>query len=283
MITDFGPPSEGAFSVVLQPDDKILTAGQSGGDFALARYNTDGSLDSSFGTGGLVTTDFGGMSESANSVILLPNGKIVAVGFSNASGDFEFALSRYNSDGSLDSSFGTGGLVTTSFGGTIDRANSAILQPDGKIVAAGESDGDFALARYNSDGSLDSSFGTGGLVTTDFGGTSDDANSVVLQPDGKIVAAGATNASGDFNFALARYNSDGLLDSSFGTGGLVTTDFGGADELLAAVIQANGRIVGAGESDVLGNLEFALARYLIPSITISELARDIRAKYLLLQ
>ncbi|TET06481.1 hypothetical protein E3J79_01830, partial [Candidatus Dependentiae bacterium] len=137
----------------------------------------------------------------------------------------------------------------------------------------------------NADGSLDSSFGTAGLVTTSFGGTDDRGRSVVLQSDGKIVVAGRSNVSGTFDFALARYNANGSLDTSFAPNGLLITSFGigSNDQGLSAVLQANGRIIVAGTSSLSGTFDFALARHLIPSITISQSARDLRAKYFLLQ
>ena len=189
---------------------------------------------------------------------------------------------------SLDSSFGVGGLVTSNFGGINDQVQAVIQQPDGKIITVGGSDvsGDFefALARYNIDGSLDTSFGTGGLVVTSFDGTADLAEAALLQPDGKIVAAGHVISSGLLKFALARYHADGSLDSLFAPNGKLITSFGaGNDEGFAAVIQANGRIIAAGTSDASGTKDFALARYLIPSISISQFARDLRAKYFLLQ
>src|SRR6266436_3365985 len=130
-----------------------------------------GDLDPTFGTGGMVITSFG-RSGVANAV---------AVGFTNA-GTYRFALARYNGDGSLDGSFGTAGQVTTSFGGG-DLAGPVALQDDGKIVAAGVAGGRFALARYETDGSLDPTFGTAGQVTTSFGGTYDEAWSIALQGD----------------------------------------------------------------------------------------------------
>jgi uncharacterized delta-60 repeat protein len=277
VTTDFGG-TEQAHSGLLQPDGKIIAIGYSNvsgtDDFALARYNSDGSLDTSFGTGGLVTTDFG-VGDRAFSGLLQPDGKIVAIGNRSTT---DFALARYNSDGSLDTSFGTGGLVITDFGG-IEQADSGLLQTDGKIIAIGSSSSDFALARYNPDGSLDTSFGTGGLVTTDFGGD-DRANSGLLQTDGKIIALGSSNASGDNDFALARYNPDGSLDTTFGTGGLVTTDFGAGDRAFSGLLQPDGKVVALGQRNTTA---FALARYLIPSVEISALARDLRAKYFLLQ
>ncbi|MEV6297277.1 calcium-binding protein [Streptomyces sp. NPDC051896] len=270
VTTSFGG-QDSAQGVALQADGKIVAAGFSnahgGNDFALARYNNDGSLDSAFGSGGKVLTDFGtGGNDIANGVVVT-DGKIVAAGSSDSGGTNDFALARYNTtDGSLDTSFGTGGLVTTDFGGTNDQASGVVLQTDGKIVAAGQSNAgatiDFALARYNPiDGSLDTSFGTGGKVTTDFGGT-DEAFGVALQTDGKIVAAGLTTAGGSVNFALARYNTNGTLDSCFGTGGKVITDFGGTDLAQGVAVQTGGKIVAAGRSNAGGTFDFALARYL---------------------
>ena len=207
VITNFGA-TEQALALVLQPDGKIVVAGRTNKpapngnfDFALARYEAAGTLDLTFGTLGLVTTDFGGSVDRAFAMALQPDGKLVVVGDSDAN----FALARYNADGSLDAGFGAGGKAITSFGG-IDQASAVILQPDGKIVVAGQTDTgisiDFALARYNSDGSLDGAFGSGGRITTNFTGTSDDLGAAVaLQSDGKIVVGGTSND----NFALARY------------------------------------------------------------------------------
>ncbi|MER7466539.1 calcium-binding protein [Streptomyces sp. NPDC097981] len=270
VTTDFGG-TDAAFGVVVQPNGKIVTAGYSdaGGtasDFALARYNTDGSLDTTFGTGGKVTTDFGtGRNDVANGVALQTNGKIVAVGSSALGTANDFALARYNTNGSLDTAFGTGGKVITDFGGDGDIASAVALQTNGQIVAAGLSNSsgtfDFALARYNTNGSLDPTFGTGGTVTTSFGGTNNWAFGVKVQSDGKIVAAGFSNSSGSFDFALARYNTNGSLDPTFGTGGTVTTDFGGFDIAFGVAVQTNGQIVVAGYSDSGGTFDFALARY----------------------
>jgi uncharacterized delta-60 repeat protein len=139
-----------------------------------------------------------------------------------------FALARYNSDGSLDTSFGGDGKVTTDF---FDYATAyaLVVQPDGKLVAAGNTwnggDADFALARYNPDGSLDVSFDGDGKLTTDFFGDSERAIDLILQPDGKLVAAGYTNSGGDFDFTLARYNSDGSLTPASAAMACSTTDF----------------------------------------------------------
>ncbi|HEY9401176.1 MAG TPA: Calx-beta domain-containing protein [Pyrinomonadaceae bacterium] len=264
--TDFtGNGDDFARSVVLQPDGKIVVAGQTGGQFSLlpsadtsfgvARYNPNGTLDATFGTGGRVVVNFGSGHESANAIALQTDGKIVLAG----SDFFDFKLARLNTDGSLDSGaagdttpadmFGTGGKVSTDFNETFDAANAVVIQPDGRVVVAGYSQDDFALARYNSDGTLDTSgFGTGGKVTTDFNGLTDRITSLVRQADGKLVAAGDANRDGDdVDFALARYDTNGVLDTAgFGTGGKVTTDFGGFDQAHDIALQADGRIVAAG-------------------------------------
>src|SRR6266536_426685 len=256
VMTDFGG-SDAASAVAIQPDGRIVTAGRSGsGDFALARYNADGSLDPSFGSGGKVTTDFGGF-DLALGVALQSDAKIVAAGQGGSS--FDFALARYNADGSLDTSFGSGGIVTTDFGFGSGFGGALAIQSDGKIVAAGRAGSDFVVARYNGDCSPDASFGSGGIVTTDFGGLLFDAAfAVALQSNGKIVVAGsALGTSADF--ALARYTTDGNLDASFGSGGKVTTDFGGFDVASGVALQADGKIIAAGQGG--SGSDFALARY----------------------
>jgi uncharacterized delta-60 repeat protein len=234
-----------------------VTAGRRGSDVIVARYDQTGIVDSAFGTGGRVITNFGA-TEQALALALYADGKILVAGRTNNGGNFDFALARYQSGGILDTSFGDSGLVTTDFGGGVDRAFALALQPDGKAVVVGDSDANFALARYNLDGSLDTSFGSGGKVITTFGGA-DQASGVVLQADGKIVVAGQTDTGTSIDFALARYNPDGSLDATFGTGGRVTTNFtGSSDDVASAVaVQFDGKIVVGGDAD--GN--FALARY----------------------
>jgi uncharacterized delta-60 repeat protein len=263
VTTDFGG-FDAAFGVALQANGKIVAAGQGGpgGGFALARYNADGSLDTSFGSGGEVTTHFTAGVEVAIAVAIQVDGKIVVTGQTFAGGFQQFALARYNADGSLDATFASGGILTTDFGLGSGFGGALVIQPNGKIVAAGRAGSDFVVARYNTDGSPDASFGSGGKVTTDFGGVIFDAAfGVALQSNGKIVAAG-----GEFNgfpssadFALARYNPDGSLDASFGSGGEVTTDFGGFDVASAVALQPDGKIVAAGTGG--SGSDFALARY----------------------
>ncbi|MCI0683923.1 MAG: cadherin domain-containing protein [Gemmataceae bacterium] len=255
-----------AMSVVVQQDQKIVAAGvaNAGGsspNFAVVRYLIDGTLDPTFGGGdGIVTTSTNvGTFDQAQSLILQPDNKIVAVGSSG-----QFALVRYHSDGSLDTSFGGDGIVNASMGGT-SMAFSGVLQADGKILAGGSSNGGaFALARFLSDGSLDPSFGGGdGKVTTNIGYFREQINSVLVQSDGRIVAVGTViNGLGISDFALVRYHSDGTLDTSFGGGdGIVITDvspiLADVEVANAAVLQPDGKIVLAGSS----NRNFSLARY----------------------
>jgi uncharacterized delta-60 repeat protein len=245
---------------------------------------TAGFLDQGFGIHGqVIVPDPGrGQQMAVKDVAVQTDGKIVVAGTIQGDTNKDFGLMRFNADGSVDTSFGNSGQVQTNFGFD-DVANSLAIQPDGKIVVAGSSAiyifKEFTVARYNSDGTADGSFGPDGHVTTSFqdigglGGS--EANSVALQPDGKIVAAGSFHQSATQNtyFGLARYNSDGSLDNSFGGvfggPGEVLTDFpsGGSFDDASAnsiAIQADGRIVAVGNAvQTTPELStgFALARY----------------------
>ncbi|MDQ6623787.1 MAG: delta-60 repeat domain-containing protein [Verrucomicrobiota bacterium] len=272
VTTNFFGGIDTANAALIQPDGKVLVAGSETNalgflDFALARYNSDGSLDVTFGNGGKQTTDFFGNNERINAIVLQPDGKIVASGAATRAGGSvtDFALARYNSDGTLDCAFGTGGLITTSFSSN-SVASGLALQSDGKIVAAGNAGAisTFALARYNADGTLDATFGSNGQVLTAFPGSRGDrANAVVVQTDGNIVVAGLTNNGASQDFGLARYSgTDGSLDPSFGAGGLVTTDFiGGSDTIAALALQPNGNLIAAGLAFNGGSYDFGVARY----------------------
>jgi uncharacterized delta-60 repeat protein len=219
VITPIGSGIDEARAAAIQPDGRIVAAGYSivgsqGGDFALARYNTDGSLDASFGTGGKVVTPIGTAGDNAHALAIQSDGKIVAAGLSDVGPTWDFALARFNPNGTLDNTFGTGGKVITPIGTSDDVANDVIIQPNGKIVAVGWSESnlpsyDFALVRYNINGSLDTSFGMGGKVVTPIGNSTDFGTAAALQPDGKIVVAGYSEV-GPFNldFAIARYLGD---------------------------------------------------------------------------
>jgi uncharacterized delta-60 repeat protein len=269
--TDFGGRRDAAEAVALQPDGKIVAAGRSsGGDFALARHNRDGSLDPSFSEDGRQTTDFGGKRDGALAIALQPDGRIVAVGRSSAG---DFALACYKSDGSLDASFSEDGRQTTDFGSTLDEAAAVALQPDGKIVAAGAAGPPgargFALARYQPDGSLDSSFGEAGRQTSRYTSTSS-ISSIAVQADGRIAAAGQAVGMGTSSFVVLRYTANGRPDRAFGSDGIVDTSFLNSrfepfgDFAGDVVLQPGGRIVASGAATTRfssGRTHFALARY----------------------
>lgn len=255
-----------ARAVVAQPDGKVVVAGEShagpAGDFALARYNTDGTLDTSFGRGGRVFTDIAGQSDGINAVLLQPDGKIVAGGVASRGPKADFAIARYNADGSLDDTFGADGsapgtgVVRIDFGSISDTLRAIVLQPDGRIVAGGTTEfpgapdpmrhHDFALARVTAGGALDGSFGEGGEVTLDFGENDDDVNALALQPDGRIVAAGSTALEFQPQLWIARFEPDGDLDATFGDEGQVIEGNQVIAPVSAVAVQADGRIVVAG-------------------------------------
>src|SRR6266542_266746 len=274
-----------AYAAMVQPNGRIVVAGGygDGGNFALARFDTDGSLDASFGTGGWVMTHFGsGTGTGVGALARQPDGKVVAAGGASNGTDTDFALARYNANGSLDTSFGTGGKVTTAIGSGDDQARDIALQADGKLVAVGYSSDeggaftmDFALVRYAADGSLDTSFGGTGKVRTNLGPAYDDAFALVLQPDSKLVAAGYSDTGSEGDFALARYKANGSLDTSFGTDGKVTTSlYPGSGVAFALARHPGGKLVAAGYSSYTSRGDFALVQYLsgrercvVPNVT----------------
>ncbi len=220
--------------------------------FALARYRSDGSLDFSFGSAGIVTTSLG-TAASITSVALQSDGKIVVGGFATISGVDQFALARYRSDGSLDTSFNGTGIVTTSLG-TADQINDIVIQPDGKIVAAGSAttggSTQFALARYNTDGSPDVGFNGSGSIISPLGFSSA-ISGVALQSDNKIIIGGFIQATKltQPEFAVARYTTDGILDTTFNApDGFVTTSFATSSAIGGVAIQPDEKIIAAGFS-----------------------------------
>ena len=258
VTTAFGTGMDGASGVKIQPDGKIVVAGYSAGSgnnylLAVSRYNSDGTLDTSFNGTGKVTVDLSTGYDIATCVAIFDN-KIIAGGmkWSGTSGDN--ALIRLNNNGTLDSSFGNNGVVSNSIGVGDAGINSIAFQPDGKIVATGictmlGTGRDFAIMRYNSDGSLDSTFGSNGIVTYDFNNSYDFPYSVVIQNDGKIIAGGATGQDPIYDFGIVRLDTLGAVDASYGNNGMVVTDFGKPDEwAYGSVLQADGKLILAGTS-----------------------------------
>jgi uncharacterized delta-60 repeat protein len=224
-------------------------------------------IDPTFGTGGLVSTPVG--AGKGEAVLIQPDGGIVTAGRRAFGGGIDFALTRHDARGRLDTGFGTQGIVTTDLGTPGDEAFDAALDPDGGFVVAGRTDPaafdrDIGVVRYRDDGTPDPGFGGGdGIVTTDVAGQTDQANAIAVQPDGKVIVAGIATSGGAINpdgdFVLIRYRVDGTPDPDFGGGdGIVTTDLGTTgDTARAIVIQSDGRIVVAGTADG----DVALARY----------------------
>jgi uncharacterized delta-60 repeat protein len=271
--TDFFGHRDEARAIALQTDNKIVAVGTvteptfGTSDFGLARYHADGSLDLSFGSGGKVITDVQGGDEGAEDVAIQPDGKIVVAGHNDSPFTLTggvFVIARYLPNGSLDPAFGSGGIVRTSFSSSSVAALAIALQPDGKIVAAGggvlnnePGGGAFnvsAMARYNPDGSLDQTFGSGGKVLPAANLIFD----LALQADGKIVAVAG------FSFTVLRFNPDGSPDSTFGSAGKVDHSILGGAILssLGVALQTNGKIVIVGSSSSLSNsnVDFGLVR-----------------------
>lgn len=267
---DFGGDDR-AFAVALQPDGKIVVAGQtsSGGatTFAVARLNPDGSLDGSFGPlgDGKSPISIPNTKGVATSVLVRPDGEIIVVGTTTVpNSQADFTAVWLSPNGLVDSLVGDTGVKVVDFGAD-DNARGATLQADGKIVIAGDSTAgagghDFAAARLNPNGSVDSAFGTGGKVTVDFGGD-DGADAAVVQPDGKVLLTGDTTAAADAgDLAVARLNANGSVDTSFGAGGKSTFNFGGQDLGRAAALQPDGAIILAGGTASAGGEDFTIAR-----------------------
>ncbi len=204
------------------------------------------------------------MSKVEHAVAVQPDGKIVVAGFAvDAAGiNGDFALARYNANGTLDTSFGTNGLVTTDLGTQSDDARALAVQPDGRIIVAGSAGEDIGLARYMPDGKLDTGFGSGGSTVTDLG-SDEVAAGVALTPGGEIVIAGYTlGPKLNRDFLLARYRADGILDSAFGDHGIVKTDLGSGDDFAENVaVDAQGRTVLLGRATSATILDMALVRY----------------------
>lgn len=273
VATDFGRNGgEAALGVAVQVDGKILAVGYAGARrynslssgrnprIALARYDPDGMLDASFGGDGKVTTDlFSGPRrhiEAGNGLAIQADGRIIVAGQAGAAGA---ALVRYRSNGALDETFGKGGSVVVH--DRDSRFQSVAIDPTGRIVAAGRRGYESSVARYLANGRTDTTFGHDGWAFTRFGLAWAVANSVAVQADAKIVAGGDgtigcwPGGHCDHVAVLARYSAEGSLDTSFGEGGMVTSEFKGWINAIA--VQLDGEIVGAGS----GAGRFAVVRY----------------------
>ncbi|HEV7731376.1 MAG TPA: hypothetical protein VGR62_04400 [Candidatus Binatia bacterium] len=251
----------GAFGLVLQPDGKLVAAGRAmdeRGDMTivLARYHgTDGSLDESFGVGGRVTTVFPGY-QYTTGLVLQPDGRLVVVGTNDGVG-LDTRLTRYEADGTLDATFGMGGTVVLDLGED-EEANAVALLPDGKLLVAGRSgsypDGVVTVVRVTTDGTLDPTFGVGG-VARDTATRAGGAFALVTLPDGDIVVAGNALTGNHSDVALVRFLANGALDATFGDAGRVVTPSSGY--AVAVAHQADGRLM----VTVKAGDDLALIRY----------------------
>jgi len=306
--TSLGNGDDHARSVALQSDGKIVVTGDhvegSSTNIFVARYNVDGSLDDSFGTAndgtanGVVNISLGNGDDTATSVALQSDGKIVVAGYHVNGASTDVIVARLSADGSLDESFGTAtdstpnGITNTSIGDGNDQARDLVIAADGKIVVAGthvgvDGSSDIAVLRYNTDGSLDESFGTSndgtanGIVDQSLGSGDDVACGIALQSDGKIVVVGNHSADSSNDIAVIRFNTDGSLDDSFGTAtdntpnGVVNTSLGAGDDFACGLaIAADGKIlVGGyhqdGDSTNVAVLRFATDGSLDPTFGVA--------------
>ncbi len=274
VLTDIVAEDNEARELVIQPDGKIVVAGLSStgsiDQFALARYDVNGVLDNTFGSGGLVVTNVSAGDDVIRGMALQTDGKIVVVGYAGVANEF-LAIARYNPNGTLDNTFGTNGidslLIYDNPGSDRTVPNDVKIQADGKIVVVGftkNSGGDLnpIVVRYNSNGTLDTSFGVGGKLVTPLGPGEAQWEQVAIQSDGKLVAAGYYNNGGPNNvIAVARYNQFGL-DNSFGTNGIANKAVGAGDnEANAIAIQADGNIVIGGIAPNGNDADFLLLRF----------------------
>jgi uncharacterized delta-60 repeat protein len=255
-------------SLALQSDGKIVLGGSSfnaDSDFAIARYHSNGSLDTAFNTTGYTVTLVGAGNDFGQSVAIQSDGKILLGGYSRIGATDDFAIARYHSNGSLDTTFNATGIVTTAIGVGHDIGSSIAVQPDGKILLGGNAviggNTDFAVARYHANGSLDTTFNSTGFVTTAIGVSADDGYSLVIQSDGKILLGGATFIGATYYYAIARYHSNGSLDTTFNSTGSVTTALGTDDTGYGLALQPDGKILLGGTVFVGGNNDVGVARY----------------------
>jgi len=270
VTTAVGTGNDEAFGMAIQSDGKIIVAGQSSNgvdtDIAFVRYNADGTLDNSFSSDGRAIFAAGVGNDMVRSVAVQTDGKIVAVGTASNGTNTDIVVVRLNAFGSLDRTFGGNGIVLTPVGTGNDVGYNAAIQPDGKIVASGyyrsAASTDTAVLRYNADGTLDSSFDGDGIAVFAFSPDTDEALALALQPDGKIVIAGCIRSGGTPNdFLHARLNQNGSLDTSFGTNGSITVPFSSLiDIALGVVIQPDGKIVAAGIGSNGSNNDFSVTR-----------------------
>jgi uncharacterized delta-60 repeat protein len=277
-IVELGFPGAQINAAAVQADGKTVLVGSTegygdGSDFLVARLDADGSLDQTFGTDGIETTDFEGFQDVAQGVAIDPEGKIVVVGSESTesgSGHRDWAIARYDADGRPDPSFAEGGKAIIDFGGGGSQgALTVAFQADGKILVGGnanpfEYEIAFGIARLEADGEPDPSFGEGGLRTTKLPSGYGSVSQIAPGPQGKVLVLGYIGNGGAFEIALARYDADGRLDTTFAGEGIATTQFtpGGTSEPKGMMVLPDGKILVAGTTGIeFGGFHLLLARY----------------------
>lgn len=267
--------TSGVSALAIQPDGKIIASGSAAisanGDFVVVRYTPTGALDTTFGNAGVAHAPFGADAIPA-SVAVLPDGHILVsgtVGSPSGPSGKNYGAARFNADGALDTTFGTNGIVTFDVRTSQDIGGAMAVQPDGKFVLVGRSTqnlvnalSDISAVRFNADGSLDPAFGTSGVMLTNFGSGELEASGVALDGLGRLVLVGSSFSAGNQDIALVRITGAGLVDTTFGTSGLVVTDLGQNDSASKIFVQGDGKLVVAGFSYPTGGLSsIAVARY----------------------
>lgn len=265
--------TEASEAIALLDDGKILMVGYKDDNYTVAKFNTDGSLDTTFGVNGWVVLTYDNASSYADDVAIQDDGKIVISGFALNNGNrFQITAARLNADGSVDNSFGTNGKVIFNVGDWNDFGEGVTIQSDGKILIGGhkwianaQQRHDLFVARLNTDGSLDTSYGTDGVATARLVDGANYCTNMVLQSDDKPILVGFTVFNGEYNMAMVKFTTDGNLDSTFGNGGMVSLDVDGREDYGEAVaLQADNKIVVAGHSYTVSGAdsEFVVARFL---------------------
>lgn len=280
---------DSAKAVVIQPDGKIIVGGSAGLStsngacyFGLIRLNTNGTLDTTFGTAGKTSFPVGVATSSnqdnrIHKLALQSDGKILAVGeaYNDATSE-DIAIVRLNTDGSLDTDFSNDGKATVNFGTFEEKALNLRIDPDGKILMAGEINDDLGLVRFYNDGGIDTSYGTNGKLLTETSETGYSFNyltAVAFQADGKILALGTVSS----DVAIRRINSDGTIDTTFGTNGKVQTDIDNTSSDSAStgfLIQPDGYIIATSICATGGTNYFATLRYTLNGLLDNTFSND---------
>jgi uncharacterized delta-60 repeat protein len=262
--------------IALQSDGKVLLAGTCGSginaDFCSMRYNADGTLDTSWNGTGTTATSVGGTNDAAYAMARQPDGKVLVAGGCLNSGFIDFCAVRYNANGALDTTWSDDGRVITPFGFGNNFARAIALQPDGKVLLAGNcynasnTNSDFCALRYNADGTVDTSWGTAspsgaGTVKTAIDSGHDFVYGIALQSDGKVLLGGL--CAGSINgFCALRYNADGALDTAWNGTGTVITPFAGVGAFDSAIaLQPDGKLIVVGYCTISSETDFCALRY----------------------